>query len=433
MRRIGQWGRIGAKGDSMSYRVKRILISVLFTLAVVVLIGLCMAPLPIWTPAPTHTPAPTPTPELRLTVCSSGCSFTTLQEAIDEADSGDAIGVLDAVHTEPGIVVDKDVTILGQWPDGTVVQAHAEPGEATESVFIIAEGATVIIKDLTIRHGNPETGMEAGGGVNNRGVVTLEHCVVTDNTASAGGGMNNFGSMTLVDTTVSKNVADGTGGGFTGCGTGGGIKVEQGPLVMINSVISGNSSQGDGGGIFLACKGTLELINSTISGNDATGGSGGGVCIRGAAQSIQSTIANNRAAKTGGGIYVRGSGERGLIRGWLDFSNTIIAGNTTGSEYCCADCMLGEDSTMGLNANNLVEDGSCSPAFTGRPLLQPLADNGGHTLTHALLRDSPAIDAIPVISCTLTVDQRGMARSMEVTSSDTPCDIGAFELQPDEG
>jgi len=328
--------------------------------------------------------------------------------------------------------VDKDVTILGQAAEGTIVQAHAEPGEATESVFLIAQGATVTIKDLGIRHGNPESGTEAGGAVDNRGTVTLERCVVTDNIASAGGGLNTFGSMTLINTVVSNNIADGTGGGFTGCGTGGGIKLEQGPLVMINSAVSGNSSQGDGGGIFVACKGTLELTNSTVSGNDATGGSGGGVCVRGAAQLAQSTIANNRAAQTGGGIYVRGSGEGGLVRGWLDFSNTIIAGNTTGSRYCCADCMLGEHSTVGINANNLVEDGSCSPALTGSPLLQPLADNGGDTLTHALLPDSPAIDAISSISCTLRLDQRGMPRPMEVSSMGTPCDIGAFELQPDE-
>lgn len=174
------------------------------------------------------------------------------------------------------------------------------------------------------------------------------------------------------------------------------------------------------------------MTNSTVSGNDATGGSGGGVCLRGLARVVQSTIANNRAAQTGGGIYVRGSGESGLVRGWLDSSNTIIAGNTIGTPYCCADCMLGEHSTLGLNANNLVEDGSCSPAYTGSPLLQPLADNGGDTLTHALLPDSPAIDAISSISCTLTLDQRGMPRPMEVSSLGTPCDIGAFEVQLDE-
>ena len=129
---------------------------------------------------------------------------------------------------------------------------------------------------------------------------------------------------------------------------------------------------------------------------------------------------------------VRGSGERGLVRGWLDFTNTIIAGNTTGSEYCCADCMIGEDAAIGINATNLVEDGSCGPAYVGSPLLQPLADNGGDTPTHSLLRNSPAIDAISTISCTLSTDQRGKPRALEVTSSNTPCDIGAFEVQLNE-
>ncbi len=416
----------------MPNRIKGTLISAIFTLVVVVLIGVCVAPLPLWTPTPTPTLEPTPTPEPSVTVCSSGCDFTTLQAAIAGTNSGAVIGVREAVLTEQGIYVDKDVTVLGQSPDGTTVQAHEEPGQATESVFLIAEGATVTIKDLTIRRGNSELGTEVGGAVDNRGAVTLEHCVVTENNASAGGGLNNFGSMTLVNTIVSNNVADGTGGLYTGCGTGGGIKVEQGPLVLINSTVSDNRSQGNGGGIFLACKGTLEMTNSTISGNDATGGNGGGICIRGAAQLTQSTIANNRAVQTGGGVYVRGSGERGLVRGWLDFTNTIIAGNTTGSEYCCADCMIGEDATMGINANNLVEDGSCSPAYVGSPLLQPLADNGGDTPTHSLLRNSPAIDAISTISCTLSTDQRGKPRALEITSSNTPCDIGAFEVQLNE-
>jgi hypothetical protein len=148
----------------LSGRFKGILISVLFTLGVVVLIGLCVAPLPIWTPAPTPTPEPIPTPEPNLRVCASGCDFTTLQEAIDHASAGDVIGVLDAIHTEQGIVVNKDVTILGQAAEGTIVQGHAEFGEATESVFFVSEGSTVVLKDLTIRHGNPERDTESGGG-----------------------------------------------------------------------------------------------------------------------------------------------------------------------------------------------------------------------------------------------------------------------------
>lgn len=419
----------------MSDEWKKRLISVVFTLAVVVLIGLIMAPLPIWTPSPTPTPEPTatpeptPTPSPDLTVCASGCDFTTVQAAIDAAANGDKIGVLDPVHTEQGITVDKDVTILGQAPEGTIVQGHEQWREATHSVFFIAEGATAILKDLTIRHGNPETDMESGGGIHNRGTVTLERCVVTENNASAGGGINNFGSMTLIESTVSDNVADGSGEFYTKCGTGGGIKGEQGPLVVINSTVSGNSSRGNGGGIFVACKCVLELTNSTVSGNEATGGSGGGIYIKGHGQLMNSTVAGNRAAAVGGGVYMEGSRESGVIRGRLDFTNTIIADNTDGRDYCCDDCMLGNDSSIVINSNNLVEDGSCDPTWSGDPMLGPLGVNGGNTRTHTLLPGSPAIDAISAISCTLSTDQRGMARPVVSTSSDTPCDIGAFEVQ----
>jgi len=63
-------------------------------------------------------------------------------------------------------------------------------------------------------------------------------------------------------------------------------------------------------------------------------------------------------------------------------------------------------------------------------MLGPLADNGGATWTHALLPDSPAIDAVSVVSCTLPTDQRGVPRPIVQTSPETPCDIGAFEWQP---
>ena len=79
--------------------------------------------------------------------------------------------------------------------------------------------------------------------------------------------------------------------------------------------------------------------------------------------------------------------------------------------------------------SNLIEDGSCNADFSGDPMLGPLADNGGGISTHSLLPGSPAIDAIPAILCTLPTDQRGALRPIAQISPDTPCDIGAFELQ----
>ena len=135
---------------------------------------------------------------------------------------------------------------------------------------------------------------------------------------------------------------------------------------------------------------------------------------------IESTISGNRAMRNGGGVYIQSR---------LDFVNTIIAGNDRD------DCLLGCPGdyrglgTIGTNSSNLVGDASVPSDLSGDPRLDVLADNGGFTLTHALLSGSPAIDAVAAISCTITTDQRGEPRPVERESGSTPGDIGAFELQ----
>ena len=57
--------------------------------------------------------------------------------------------------------------------------------------------------------------------------------------------------------------------------------------------------------------------------------------------------------------------------------------------------------------------------------LGPLQDNGGPTMTHALLSGSVAIDVIPADMCEVDEDQRGEPRP-----GGTMCDVGAFEVQP---
>jgi hypothetical protein len=69
-------------------------------------------------------------------------------------------------------------------------------------------------------------------------------------------------------------------------------------------------------------------------------------------------------------------------------------------------------------------DGTTTHNVTGEdPMLDDLALNSpGATETHALLWSSPAIDAIPPVSCTVAVDQRGVDRPFV-----DGCDIGAYE------
>ena len=99
--------------------------------------------------------------------------------------------------------------------------------------------------------------------------------------------------------------------------------------------------------------------------------------------------------------------------------------------------------TITDNGGNISDDNTfdgCAFAFNSdwntATMLGPLQDNGGGTLTHALLEtmmpSNPAIDAILPANCTdqqivpaaITDDQRFFPRPFN-----TNCYVGAFELQ----
>lgn len=366
------------------------------------------------------------------TVCAAGCDFTTIQAAIDAPTtaSGAIIEITDPVHTEAGIAFSEgvQVTIRGLGAGETIVQAHETPEEAPERVFLIQEGATVVLEKMTIRHGRPSRDEECGGGIMNLGSVTIHQCVVTANRSNSGAGICNRGALTIINSSVSDNFADGVGPSGYACGSGGGIKCERGSLALVNSTISGNTSEdadihadrARGGGVHVGCNCTAVFTNSTVSGNSSVAYAGG-IYVKGALRLVHCTITDNRTSGEGGGVYVRGH---------LDFVNTIMAGNAGKGGNCIIGGPGGYQGKgeIGLNWNNLVVGGACDPAYVEDPMLGPLADNGGDTLTHALLPGSPAIDAIAVISCTLPTDQRGGLRPAVQTSPETPCDVGAFEV-----
>ena len=104
-------------------------------------------------------------------------------------------------------------------------------------------------------------------------------------------------------------------------------------------------------------------------------------------------------------------------------TNSIIAGNQW---YACEQFASGNPVNVVSGGSNVVQDDSCNPVasdiITTDAGVDVLADNGGPTLTHALLTGSVAIDAADTAVCPVT-DQRGVSR-------DAACDIGAFEFVP---
>src|SRR6185295_10114530 len=188
---------------------------------------------------------------------------------------------------------------------------------------------------------------------------------------------------------------------------GGGIALLNNSVLSVTgSSVIGNTSTGPGGGIIVQGGSTATITNSTVSGNQ--GLTGGGIYndISTTLSIASTTITGNSASSSGNGILTNGAATVG---------NSIIAGNST------AD-VIGPFNSQGYN---LVGIGNGSSGFTAsgdqvgntaaplNPRLGPLANNGGPTLTHALLPLSPAIDAGKSL---LTTDQRGMPRPNDSVS-----------------
>jgi parallel beta-helix repeat protein len=302
------------------------------------------------------------------------------------------------------LVIDKNLTING--PAATLIIS----GNHAMNVFGILSG-TVNISNLTIAMGENVN----GGGVYNHGTLTLNDCVVTNNSASSGGagGIWSDGTLTLNRCRVLYNYAGGDPTSVSGSGI-----LNSGTMTINNCEISRNTSSSPGAGIHNF--GTLSVFNTTLWYNYSQSGAGG-ILNAGSLTLVNCTIAGNLANGAGGGLYQSGSGGNVIL-------NTIISGNDA---TAAGPDAYGPFTSQG---HNLIGDASGSSGWVasdlqGRdPLLGPLQDNGGGTSTMALLPGSPAIDAGDDVingSPYFTTDQRGRPRL-----SGAHVDIGAFEAGP---
>ncbi len=256
-----------------------------------------------------------------------------------------------------------------------------------------------------------------GGGIFNQGTLTVSGSVIFDNvTSSTGGGIDSGGTATIIDSTISHN--------FAGLGAGGGGGINNfGTMEISNSTVNDNSSHDWGGGV--ANGGELALTNTTLSGN-AAGTEGGGLRNHplGTSTLTNVTISDNTAA-TGGGIF--SLADPFAFGGSVALKNSLLAHNTP------SNCSGG--GPIISHGHNLDSGNTCNFAGPGdlsntAPLLGPLADNGGPTLTHALLSGSLAIDAGDDAACP-AADQRGVARPIDGDEDSTAtCDIDAYEFEP---
>jgi hypothetical protein len=282
--------------------------------------------------------------------------------------------------------------------------------------------ASVVISNNVIKGGKGgstdhgfggEGGGGQGGGVANFGLISLTRCTLANNFATGGdggdaavggvagaggigygGSLYNIGNAFLTNCCVYGSIASGGTGAEVGTGTGGGIY---------------NDTN------------VLSLWSCTVASNKVVFGPGGGISDQGSNGVYRSTTIAGNQASFGGGVFSSGS----------DFGNTLIAANNSNVGPQVNGTLFSSDYNLIQTTNGAAVTGANDHLLRAFPFLGPLQDNGGPTLTMALLPGSPAIDQGK--SFGMTRDQRGARRPFYFGPFNIPgggdgSDIGAYEL-----
>ncbi len=287
----------------------------------------------------------------------------------------------------------NSLTIVGLNDDVTDILS----GDGRFCTIFIESEKDVTIKNLTIKSGKTTN----GGGIGKKGTgkLTLDNCIVTDNTATqVGGGFCTYeaaGDCVIKNCHFESNTA----------GTNGGAIYSRSKTQISNTIIKKNTASASGGGCYFRDKEvTISGTQTLISENKAINYHGGGVCVADGSSLLFSdgTISKNEAQLFGGGIYstvpltmtsgiindnktlgteenfTAGGGGGGVcIKNTFTMSGGIISGNSAG--YCGGGVFLANENGLLIISNTAVigDITKESPAQSGDDNHSNSAKKGG--------------------------------------------------------
>lgn len=282
--------------------------------------------------ATTRYVAPAPTGNDTNNPCSNSASpCASIQHAITMAQSGDGISIAAGTYHEH-LNVTTSVNLQGPITGTAIV-------DGTKNGVVLTNTGTVFLSYLTLENGSGSS----GGGVVNKGSLTVDHSVIRDNAVSGsggnssgvatdgdGGGIYNTGSLTVQYSTISNNRAIGGSSGASrsspgGSGLGGGIFNARSTSFSIStSTFSGNMAIGGAG--------SSTANTSSATGHIGGAGYGGAIATIGGGSITTSLFVNNRALGGFGGALdasLATTGGTGGDAGGGAIDNRVLGGGNT--------------------------------------------------------------------------------------------------------
>jgi hypothetical protein len=361
-----------------------------------------------------------------LTVQGPGASALTI-------DAGGLSGVLE--HDGVGTLTIEGLTVT----NGYIV------GQDFHGGACVLSAGSVTVDHSTLSNCYAYMGHAYGGAICATGDITLANSTLSGNTTkghyyyyyypgypnpylingtSRGGGAYAVGRFTITNSTITGNRAEMNDRGSIG----GGFASRAGGHTIEGTTIDHNYGWLGGGfeilGHYAGETAGLTVVDSTISGNTASVSSGGFNSYRLPYTRLHNSTVTDNYAPYCGGMYV--------YYGAADLESSIIGGNRALHDVNQFGLPTSPD--FDIFYNNATVDGEHNIVMTSNmtmppdtitddPLLLPLADNGGPTMTHAFDATSPALDAGSNPD-DLAFDQRG--EGFPRFLGEAP-DIGAFE------